>query len=67
MLMKLKEAGMAVLVVDHRLYWLEGVADRGSCHARRPRSGRRNILLCCGTLPCGNATACVPTVWTTLE
>ena len=28
MLMKLKEAGMAVLVVDHRLYWLEGVADR---------------------------------------
>lgn len=24
----LKESGMAVLVVDHRLYWLEGVADR---------------------------------------
>ena len=24
----LKEGGMAVLVVDHRLYWLEGVADR---------------------------------------
>lgn len=24
----LKAAGMAILVVDHRLYWLEGVADR---------------------------------------
>jgi len=24
----LKESGMAILVVDHRLYWLEGVADR---------------------------------------
>ena len=24
----LKESGMAVLVVDHRLYWLRGVADR---------------------------------------
>ena len=24
----LKESGMALLVVDHRLYWLEGVADR---------------------------------------
>lgn len=23
----LKESGMAILVVDHRLYWLEGVAD----------------------------------------
>ena len=27
-LRSLKESGMAVLVVDHRLYWLEGVADR---------------------------------------
>ena len=24
----LKESGIAILVVDHRLYWLEGVADR---------------------------------------
>lgn len=24
----LRESGMAILVVDHRLYWLEGVADR---------------------------------------
>ncbi len=24
----LKESGMAILVVDHRLYWLKGVADR---------------------------------------
>ena len=24
----LKKAGLAILVVDHRLYWLEGVADR---------------------------------------
>lgn len=27
-LLELKAQGMAVLVVDHRLYWLEGVADR---------------------------------------
>lgn len=27
-LVQLKAQGMAVLVVDHRLYWLEGVADR---------------------------------------
>lgn len=26
--MKLKEAGFAVMIVDHRLYWLEGIADR---------------------------------------
>jgi energy-coupling factor transport system ATP-binding protein len=25
---RLKTAGMAILIVDHRLYWLEGVADR---------------------------------------
>ena len=28
MLLKLKESGLAILVVDHRLYWLDGVADR---------------------------------------
>lgn len=27
-LLELKAKGMAILVVDHRLYWLEGVADR---------------------------------------
>ncbi len=27
-LAKLKAAGLAILVVDHRLYWLDGVADR---------------------------------------
>lgn len=27
-LMELKNQGMAILVVDHRLYWLEGIADR---------------------------------------
>lgn len=27
-LREMKASGMAVLVVDHRLYWLEGVADR---------------------------------------
>lgn len=27
-LVELKAQGMAILVVDHRLYWLEGVADR---------------------------------------
>ena len=27
-LAELKERGMAILVVDHRLYWLEGIADR---------------------------------------
>ncbi len=27
-LRRLKQAGMAILVVDHRLYWLEEVADR---------------------------------------
>ncbi len=26
-LVELKEKGMAILVVDHRLYWLEGIAD----------------------------------------
>ncbi len=28
MLLHLKEAGMAVFVVDHRLYWLNGIADK---------------------------------------
>lgn len=27
-LCELRDAGMAILVVDHRLYWLDGVADR---------------------------------------
>ncbi len=27
-LRELKESGLAILVVDHRLYWLEGVADK---------------------------------------
>lgn len=27
-LQKLKEQGLAILVVDHRLYWLNGIADR---------------------------------------
>ena len=27
-LMELKKQGKAILIVDHRLYWLEGVADR---------------------------------------
>ena len=27
-LRRLRNAGMAILVVDHRLYWLDGVADR---------------------------------------
>lgn len=27
-LQKLKEQGLAILVVDHRLYWLSGIADR---------------------------------------
>lgn len=27
-LAELRERGMAILVVDHRLYWLEGIADR---------------------------------------
>ncbi len=26
-LVELKEAGMAIFIVDHRLYWLEGIAD----------------------------------------
>ena len=27
-ILRLKEKGVAVLIVDHRLYWLKGVADR---------------------------------------
>ncbi len=27
-LLQLKQAGMAIFIVDHRLYWLEGIADR---------------------------------------
>ena len=27
-LVELKQLGMAILVVDHRLYWLEGIADK---------------------------------------
>lgn len=63
-LAELKARGMAILVVDHRLYWLEGIADR----VLVMREGRillnGAVLACCMTTPCASGAGCAPPVWT---
>lgn len=41
----LKESGLAILVVDHRLYWLEGVADRVMIMKKGEICARGSFLL----------------------